>query len=54
MNMDSKKQYISVIAICVSIIIGASIIAYKPQKSLAREFRFPVGIPSSLGTVAAT
>jgi len=54
MNMDMKKQYISLIAICASIIIGASIIAYKPQKSMAREFRFPVGIPSSLGTVAAT
>ena len=54
MKMEMKKQYISVIAICVSIILGAAIIAYKPQKPQEQEFRFPVGIPPSLGTVAAT
>ncbi len=52
--MEMKKQYISVFAICVSIILGAAIIAYKPQKPQEQEFRFPVGIPPSLGTVAAT
>lgn len=54
MKMEMRKQYISVFAICVSIILGAAIIAYKPQKSLEQGFRFPVGIPPSLGTFAST
>jgi len=50
--MNTKQQYISVFAICVTVIIAAAIIAYKPQAPEQDEdlFRFPAGIPPSLGT----
>jgi len=41
-------------AICASIILGATVLAYRPQEVKASEFRFPSGIPSSLGTVSLT
>lgn len=41
-------------AICASIILGATVIAYRPQEAMASEFRFPVGIPTSLGSVSLT
>jgi uncharacterized protein YggE len=54
--MNSKQQYISVFAICASIVLAAAIIAYRPQVPEGEEdlFKFPVGIPPSLGTVAST
>jgi uncharacterized protein YggE len=54
--MKSKQQYISVLAICVTVIVAAAIIAYKPQAPEEDEglFRFPAGIPPSLGTVSST
>jgi hypothetical protein len=50
--MNTKQQYISVLAICVTVVIAAAIIAYKPQAPEQDEdlFRFPAGIPPSLGT----
>lgn len=55
--MDSKRQYISVIAICLSVIIAGAIIAYnpfqEPEDELDSLFKFPAGIPPSLGTMSA-
>jgi hypothetical protein len=53
--MNSKQQYISVFAICLTVIVAAAIITYKPLAPQEEEdtFKFPVGIPPSLGTVAA-
>lgn len=53
-KMESKKLYLSVVAICMSIILSGAIIAYKPQVTEAKGFRFPIGISPSLGTVAST
>lgn len=55
-EMKSKQQYISVLAICATVIIAAVIIAYRPQAPEEDEglFRYPAGIPPSLGTVAST
>jgi len=52
--MNTKQKYISVIAICLSVILGAVIIAYRPQEPEEDLFDFPVGIPPSLGMVSAT
>lgn len=54
--MNSKQQYISVFAICLSVILAATIIAYRPQTPEEEDigFRFPVGIPPSLEAVAST
>ncbi|RLI10738.1 hypothetical protein DRO42_00145 [Candidatus Bathyarchaeota archaeon] len=54
--MESKRVYIPVLAICISIVLAAAIITYRPltPQSEKEEFRFPVGIPPSLGTVSAT
>ena len=54
MKMESRRQYISVVAICLSIILAAAIIAYRPQVPETKGFRFPVGIQPSLGTIAST
>ncbi len=53
--METKKQYISVIAICLSIIIAGAIIAYRPQQVEEEDslFKFPAGIPPSLGSMSA-
>jgi len=54
--MNSKQQYISVFAICLTVIVAAAIITYKPLAPQEEEddtFKFPVGIPPSLGTVAS-
>lgn len=50
-EMETKKSYIYVIAICLSIIIAGTIIAYRPQPAEEDEslFKFPAGIPPSLG-----
>ena len=52
--MDTKRQYISVIAICLSIIIAGAVIAYRPQLEEEDDklFNFPSGIPPSLGTLS--
>lgn len=51
--MELRRRCISVFAICVSIILSATLIAYRLPKPQTEEFRFPVGIPSSLGAVAS-
>lgn len=53
--MKSKEQYISVIAICLSIIIAGAIIAYNPQTAEEDDslFEFSAGISPSLGTMSA-
>jgi len=48
-----NKQYIPIIAICASIIIGMTIIAYQPKGSEG-DYRFPVGIPQTLGSISTT
>jgi len=51
--MDMKKQYISVFAICLAIVLAAGIIAYKPfapEEELDDTFKFPTGIPPTLGS----
>jgi uncharacterized protein YggE len=51
--MNTKQQSISVIAICLSVIVAAAILAYRPQTPEEKEFKFPVGIPPSLGSVSS-
>ena len=55
--METKRQYIPIIAICLSVIIAGAIIAYNPFQEKEDEFeslyKFPVGIPPSLGTMSA-
>lgn len=48
-----NRQYIAILAICASIILASTIIAYRPQEQV-QEFRFPVGIPPAFGTVTTT
>jgi uncharacterized protein YggE len=54
--MNTKQQYISVFAICMSVILASAIIAYKPQTTEKEDdlLKFPMGIPPSLGTVSST
>lgn len=55
--MSLKRQYIYVIAICLSVIVAGAIIAYNPfQEKEADDntFKFPAGIPPSLGVGYAT
>lgn len=53
--MELKRQYISIFAICMSIILSAAIIAYKPQLPQdLRDFRFVSGIPQVQGAVTST
>jgi len=47
--MDRTQQAASVLAICVSILLAGALIAYTPGLSRGAEFRFPTGIPPSLG-----
>jgi uncharacterized protein YggE len=51
--MAKKLQYISVFAICFSIVRAAAIISYKPfEKQQENDlFKFPTGIPTALGSV---
>jgi uncharacterized protein YggE len=53
--METKKQYISVIAICISIILAGAIIAYRPPQVEEEDslFKFPSGIPPSLGSMSS-
>lgn len=53
--METKRQYISVIAICLSIIIAGALIAYKPQTAEEDDslLKFPAGIPPSLGSMSS-
>jgi len=54
--MNSKQQYISVFAICATIIIATAMITYKPLIPLEEEgylFKFPAGIPPSLSTTSS-
>jgi hypothetical protein len=48
------KKYIPVIAICLSVVIAGVIIAYNPFQEKEDEslFKFPAGIPPSLGTMS--
>ena len=54
--MSQREKYIPIIAICLSIIVAGAIIAYRPQPADEADdlFRFPTGIPPSLGTAAST
>jgi uncharacterized protein YggE len=55
--MSMNKQYIYVVAICLSVIIAGAIIAYNPFEEKEAEdniFKFPAGIPPSLGVGYAT
>lgn len=54
--MNSKHQYISVLAICLTVVLAAAIITYKPLIPEKEDFPFmlPSGIPPSLGSVAST
>ena len=51
--MDKNLKYISVFAICFSIIIAAAIISYKPfEKQQENDtFKLPTGIPPALGSI---
>lgn len=53
--MESKYRYISVLAICFSVILAAVIITYKPHlpEKEGDLFRLPVGISPSLGSVSS-
>lgn len=55
-KMELRRQYISVFAICVSIILSAAIITYRPlmPKNGEEDFRFVTGIPNARGAVTAT
>jgi uncharacterized protein YggE len=54
--MSLKRQYIYVVAICLSVIVAGAIIAYNPFQDKEEDslFKFPAGIPPSLGTGYAT
>ncbi len=54
-EMETKKSYIYVIAICFSIIMAGAIIAYRPQPAEEDDslFKFPAGIPPSLGSMSS-
>ena len=54
-EMETKKSYIYVIAICLSIIMAGAIIAYRPQPAEEDDnlFKFPAGIPPSLGGMSS-
>ncbi|MBS7638057.1 SIMPL domain-containing protein [Candidatus Bathyarchaeota archaeon] len=51
--MRLKRQYLSVVAICVSIILASVIIAKRPQESARGDLWLPVGVPPSLGTISS-
>ncbi|MBC8224250.1 SIMPL domain-containing protein, partial [Candidatus Bathyarchaeota archaeon] len=55
-EMSLKRQYVYVVAICLSVIIAGAIIAYNPfqEKEDDNVFKFPSGIPPSLGMGYAT
>jgi uncharacterized protein YggE len=55
-EMSLKRQYVYVIAICLSVIVAGTIIAYNPfqEKEADNVFKFPAGVPPSLGTGYAT
>lgn len=54
MKMKLGKQHIPILAICVSIILSAAIIAYQPQLPRElQEFRFVTGIPPVKGAVTS-
>jgi uncharacterized protein YggE len=50
--MNTNRKYLPILAICLSIILSAAIISYKPfqPKEVDDTFKFPVGIPPSLGS----
>jgi hypothetical protein len=54
--MSLKRQYVYVIAICLSVIVAGAIIAYNPfqEKEADNVFKFPAGVPPSLGIGYAT
>jgi len=51
-KMEMKRQYLYVVAICLSIILSAAIIAYRPQPSQLKDFRFVTGIPNARGATS--
>lgn len=55
-EMSLKRQYVYVVAICLSVIVAGAIIAYNPfqEKETDNVFKFPSGIPPSLGMGYAT
>ncbi len=55
-EMSLKRQYVYVVAICLSVIVAGAIIAYNPfqEKGVDNVFKFPAGVPPSLGMGYAT
>ncbi|MEM2127312.1 MAG: SIMPL domain-containing protein [Candidatus Bathyarchaeia archaeon] len=53
--MKLKWQYISIFAVCASVILASVIITYRPQEpaSVERDFWLPVGVPPSLGSIGS-
>lgn len=52
--MRSKQKLVAVLAICFAIVLSAGIIAYRPQEEQEDSlFKYPTGIPSSLGMVTS-
>jgi hypothetical protein len=53
--MERTQQIVSVLAICASILLAGMVIAYKPgMVTELTEFRFPTGVPPSLGVTGFT
>lgn len=55
-EMSLKSKYIYVVAIVLSVIVAGAIIAYNPfqEKENENVFKFPAGVPPSLGIGYAT
>jgi len=55
MMMDKTRQAATVLAVCASILLAGMIIAYKPgMVTELIDFRFPTGVPPTLGTTGLT
>ena len=52
-KLEMKRQYVYVVAICLSIILSAAIIAYRPQPPQLKDFRFVTGIPNAQGATSS-
>lgn len=53
--MEKTQQAATLVAVCASILLAGMIIAYKPGIiSEISEFRFPTGVPPSLGATGFT
>ena len=52
--MEKTQQAVSVLAICASILLAGMIIAYTPGMVAGSEFRFPTGVPPTIGATGFT